>query len=63
MAAAAPGSQLNWDVLLRESPEDTGCAGVAGFNGTETRAEFVQSGGSFAAAPGIFPATWCVSTT
>lgn len=42
--AVAPGSQLNWDVLLRESLEDTGCAGVEGFDGTETRAEFVQSG-------------------
>lgn len=44
--AVAPGSQLNWDVLLRESLEDTGCAGVEGFNGTEARAEFVQLGGA-----------------
>lgn len=44
--AVAPGSQLNWDILLWESLEDTGCAGVEGFNGTEARAEFVQLGGA-----------------
>lgn len=28
--AVAPGSQLNWDVLLKEALEDSGCAGVKG---------------------------------